>query len=189
MPDRAHFISFGFRVFLYLVGGLLVSDALMYYFTDHSLGDSYYDALVVLNIAKHTTLVTTVTVNSVIHISVLVLIFAAALLLSHRISGPMYRFEQVARSVSEGDLTVNVRLREKDYMKEQAEELSAGIKSMRESIGEVDGASGAMRDRLSALERMVSSGGADPDGVNELVKGMKSDVAEIKGALSRFKTD
>lgn len=189
MPDRANFISFGFRVFLYLVGGLLVSDALMYYFTDHSMGDSYYDALVVLNIAKHTTLVTTVTVNAVIHVLVLILIFAAALLLSHRISGPMYRFEQVARSVSEGDLTVNVRLRDKDYMKAEAEDLSVAIQSMRKRMGDVDAASGAMRDRLLALERMVSSGGADPDAVKELIEGMKSDAAEIKGTLSRFKTD
>jgi len=184
MPEHKSFLSFGFRVFLYLVAGLLVSDILMYYVTDHRLGDSYYEAMVVLNVAKHTTLITTVAVNTIIHLLVLVLILATSLVLTHRVSGPMYRFEKVAEAVTEGDLTVNVKLRDKDYMKPQAEDFGLAISTMRRNIGDVAAASGSIREKLARLEDAQSSG-EDP---GDIVRGMRSDAAAIKEALSSFKT-
>lgn len=184
MSEGKSFFSFGFRVFLYLVAGLFVSDILMYYVTDHRLGDSYYEAMVVLNIARHTTLITTVAVNTIIHLLVLILVLAASLVLTHRISGPMYRFEKVAEAVTEGDLSVNVKLREKDYMKPQAEELGAAIAAMRGSIGDTVAASGSLREKLARLEDAPSSGEEPGD----IVRGMRSDAAGIKESLSFFKT-
>lgn len=183
MPDRESFFGFGFRVFAYLAAGLMVTDVLLYYTTNHGIGESYYEAMVILNTAKHTTMITTLTVNAVVHLIILVVTLTAAIILTHRISGPMYRFEQFARTVGGGDLSVNIKLRDNDYMKQQANELNSAITAMRERMKTVAEYSAAMRDKLDSLD------GKDPVEAEKLLMSMKSELDEMKAALSHFKTN
>jgi methyl-accepting chemotaxis protein len=187
MPEKRGFFSFGFRVFVYLTAAFIVSNTLLYYTTDYSLGGSYYDTLVIFNIAKHATLVFTLTVNSLVYLVALGLVVSAALVMSHRISGPMYRFEKTARAVEAGDLTVVTSLRNNDYMRPQAEELNAAIKNMRERFAAITSRAASLKRKSDALEAEVPVVPSVSDGVLALIDGMKADNAEIKETLSYFK--
>lgn len=53
--------------------------------------------------------------------------------LSHRISGPVYRFTQTLRKVAQGDFSQVVKLREKDEMQDlraQINEMQAGLRNL-----------------------------------------------------------
>jgi methyl-accepting chemotaxis protein len=53
---------------------------------------------------------------------------------SHRVAGPLYRFKKVFGEVGAGRLTTRVRLRQKDYLKEEASALDEMIQSIRARV-------------------------------------------------------
>lgn len=61
-----------------------------------------------------------------------------ALFFSHRIGGPLYRFEMVLKKLNEGDLTQKVFLRKKDQLQEIAENFNSTLLSLRNKIQSVD---------------------------------------------------
>ena len=66
--------------------------------------------------------------------------FLALLLLhsvnvSNKIAGPLYRIRMVLRAVRRGDLTARARLREKDYLHQDADGVNDLIEALNEQIG------------------------------------------------------
>jgi len=54
--------------------------------------------------------------------AVLILFIAiASIFVSHKVAGPVYRFEQSVRAIAEGDLTLRIKLRKGDEMMELAD--------------------------------------------------------------------
>lgn len=70
-------------------------------------------------------------------IILMVIIFIAGIFISHRIAGPMYRFEKSAEAISKGDLSVNFNIRKSDEMHETAVTLEEMIESLRKDIEKV----------------------------------------------------
>ena len=58
------------------------------------------------------------------------LIWYGSLVASHRIAGPVYVFTREIGKLGEGDLTVNIRLRDKDMFQPEAEKMNASIKAL-----------------------------------------------------------
>jgi methyl-accepting chemotaxis protein len=56
------------------------------------------------------------------------------LFVSHKIAGPMFRFEKELKQVTEGDLTKRVVLRKKDQITDMAESLNDMISSLHEKL-------------------------------------------------------
>jgi methyl-accepting chemotaxis protein len=68
-----------------------------------------------------------------------VVIFVAGIFISHRIAGPMYRFEKSAEAISKGDLSVNFNIRKSDDMRKTAVTLEEMIESLRKDIKKMKG--------------------------------------------------
>lgn len=64
-------------------------------------------------------------------------IFLAGIFISHRIAGPMYRFEKSAEAIRNGDLSVNFNIRKTDEMRETAVTLEEMVESLRKDIKEI----------------------------------------------------
>lgn len=62
------------------------------------------------------------------------LIFLGGIFVSHKIAGPMYRFEKSAEAVRNGDLRVNFNVRKDDEMKGAATTLEEMVESLRKDI-------------------------------------------------------
>ena len=58
----------------------------------------------------------------------------ASLLLSHRVAGPIYRFERSADEVAQGDLTHKVFLRQRDELVELRDSFNAMVDSLRGKV-------------------------------------------------------
>lgn len=65
------------------------------------------------------------------------IIFLAGIFISHRIAGPMYRFEKSAQAIRNGDLSVNFNVRKTDEMHEDAIALEEMVESLRKDIEEM----------------------------------------------------
>ncbi len=64
-------------------------------------------------------------------------IFLAGIFISHRIAGPMYRFEKSAEAIRNGDLSVNFNIRKTDEMHETAVTLEEMVESLRKDIRQI----------------------------------------------------
>ena len=59
-----------------------------------------------------------------------------AVLASHKLAGPIYRFERSARAVGSGDLTHRVRLREGDELEDYRDEFNAMVESLQRLVSQ-----------------------------------------------------
>lgn len=77
--------------------------------------------------------------NSQLVVSSILIIFLAVVATGffgvfflHRVAGPVYRFGQVLKRISSGEIPNEVRLRRRDFFKETAEELNKVIQLIKE---------------------------------------------------------
>ncbi|MBI5191622.1 MAG: methyl-accepting chemotaxis protein [Nitrospirae bacterium] len=187
MPDKKLFLSFGFRIFLYLLLGIALSDLLFYYTTDHSLGETYYDALVVLEVARQTSMLFIFSVSSFIYIVALVMVFLASIVMSHRISGPMYRLKRCAESVARGDLTTRAVLRDGDQLMPQAEKFNKAVGSLHDGVALCSSRAEGLMNLSYKLEGALGSGECAGEKAGEIIEEMNAAAGEMSLALSRFK--
>lgn len=73
---------------------------------------------------------------SLIIASILTIIIS--MMASHRIGGPMFRFESVLKKLSDGDLTQTVVLREYDQCQDIARSLSLALNSLQVKVKNID---------------------------------------------------
>jgi methyl-accepting chemotaxis protein len=95
--------------------------------------------------------------------------------LSHRIAGPLYRFEKVIEDISGGDLTSRIDLRRTDQLTEIKEVLNSLIHSMDLRIGRIKDISDEMQEILAKKD--------DPDAItkmNKLAFLIKDEIAHFK---------
>ncbi|MGV6825913.1 MAG: hypothetical protein ACWA5Q_02945 [bacterium] len=67
---------------------------------------------------------------------------------SHKIAGPIFVFERSLRSVSDGDLTLDIRLREGDQFHETAHLFNTCVGSLRNHIAEIQRSAQALAEDL-----------------------------------------
>lgn len=88
--------------------------------------------------------------------------------ITHRLAGPVVRFKQVLREIAAHRLPAPVALREKDHLKDVADEMNVAIGSLRED---------AVRRRRLAAEHLVA--------VEDLVRSLETAPDDLALALSR----
>ena len=86
---------------------------------------------------------------------------------SHRIAGPIYRFVETLKRISEGDLTQHIKLRKHDFLQELGSEINhiahgqiAAVQQLRRSVRALKQANQRANDphiekEIDALERML----------------------------------
>jgi hypothetical protein len=76
---------------------------------------------------------------------------------SHRIAGPLYRFNRIFRQVGNGDLSINIRIRKADYLWPETHCLNEMIQGLARRVEQINadyrGASGTLPQIIQALGR------------------------------------
>jgi methyl-accepting chemotaxis protein len=68
---------------------------------------------------------------------VLLLIVIHSVFFSHRIAGPLYRFRNVFKAISQGDLMVETKIRNHDYLQKEAESLEHMVGELRSKLTDI----------------------------------------------------
>lgn len=108
-----------------------------------------------------------------------ILIFIGGIFVSHKMAGPMYRFEHSAEAIKEGDLKARFKIRKGDEMRKTASFLEGMTESLRVDIEKIKIAKDKLEDKLSDITKNLSE--EDRRHLAEIVK-------EIDNALSKYKT-
>jgi len=71
---------------------------------------------------------------------------------SNRTAGPVYRLKKVVREVADGDLTIRIRLRKRDHLKDLATEVNAAIEILETRIAAIQQSSRKLRQTIDNHE-------------------------------------
>lgn len=122
---------FQIKYCLVMLFGLVVSSLLIYLYFRHGLGESYAEALTTLSRVEEAlprALQVTFLLQSLL---IFCFSFAINLFVSHKIAGPIYRFEHTLRCIDAGDLQHVARTRDSDQIKSMVSALNRLVASLR----------------------------------------------------------
>jgi methyl-accepting chemotaxis protein len=109
----------------------------------------------------------------------LVLTVCVTLIVSHRISGPLYHINKVISGLSRGDFSKDIKLREKDQLHYVAESLNEMIQNNRFKIK-------AIKEQYCELENQVKELESSKDS-KKLVKEIREQLQKVSEGISYFK--
>lgn len=109
---------------LIVLAGSVISTGLIYFFSQGSLTSSYENSRLVIKKTAMAILPAIIYTNIITLIMITLATIGAVLFISHKIAGPMFRFEKELKLIGRGDLTKIIRLRKDDQITDMAESLN-----------------------------------------------------------------
>ena len=176
LVDKKFQTKFILNVYIIIIILIILLGLLLLYLSSKEMSRSIYSKITTIKSTKE------VLFPLFIKISFIVLIigFAVAgfrfLVLSHKVAGPMLRFKRILKEFKNGDLTLEIRFRKKDELKDVAEIFSSAVKELNKKIKRI-------KLNNEEIEKILSQ---NKIGKKELKKILKLNN-EIKSILSKFK--
>lgn len=112
---------------------------------------------------------------------------AVLIFMSHRIAGPMFRFEKVLDEISKGDLTYKFKLREGDQFKELEKRINELTGTLDSKAGNLKSGLTEISKMLSRLQTLASAHSTDKD-FERLLQDISKKLIELQEAANYFKT-
>ena len=109
------------------------------------------------------------------------------IIISHKIAGPLYRFERSAEEIGKGNLTLETRVREKDQAKDLADALSRMTTELRKKLLEIDLHSKDIKYAVDELNSMVWEKSPNISGIQEKFQNLKQMSDTLRQSLQYFK--
>jgi len=106
------------------------------------------------------------------------------LFFSHRIAGPLYRFKQIFRSVAAGEVPRGVHLRDKDYLRPEAQELGKMLTGLRSRLGDIHAERACVERGWCHLDRAMRTGNGDD--IDFRLNDLKDRIEALSVQISRF---
>lgn len=113
------------------------------------------------------------------------LLVAAALIGTHRIAGPIFRFEQTLDSMTGKDLSQSIHLRDKDEGKDLALKINTFNKGLSGEIRELNRRSKAINDLLNQYSSLKESSLSKED-MDSIYNAIKSNNSKIQNILDAY---
>ncbi|MBI3754110.1 MAG: methyl-accepting chemotaxis protein [Deltaproteobacteria bacterium] len=108
--------------------------------------------------------------------------------LSHRIAGPLYRFENILNDLSKGDLTRRFKLRETDQLLELEKGINEMANTLDRNVGDIKSAAAALTQLASEMQTAAASNPSASKSLERLLQEISRTLRELKGSADFFKT-
>ncbi|MBI3815490.1 MAG: methyl-accepting chemotaxis protein [Nitrospinae bacterium] len=183
---RQHFIKKRFQArfiakfILLILLGSAVSGIILYVMAGSKLGATYYSAHVKIENTWDILFPAIVTTNIVTVILISLATVYITLFVSHKIAGPLFKFEKLMKEVGEGKLNVKPSLREADELVELSNAFGDMLTGLNNKIKEIKKHSQAAR---TTLDKISISGG------EEAVKKAKEEICNLQRILEQFQIE
>lgn len=110
-----------------------------------------------------------------------------SIFVTHHIGGPVFRFEETARRMAEGDFSVRVQLRQGDDFRELEELMNQVLGRVGTAMAAIRAGETAIGGALSALQREVRAGRLDAQALEARIAEALRHHGEVESALAAFK--
>ncbi len=123
-------------------------------------------------------------------IGVVLIGFATIILtifISHKIAGPLYRFERSAEEIGKGNLTLVTQLRESDQAKDLANAFSRMTNDLRKKLIEIDTWSKDLNQIVDELNTLIQGKSPNIKEIQDKFNNLKQMANSLRQALQYFK--
>ncbi|THB71468.1 MAG: methyl-accepting chemotaxis protein [Desulfovibrio sp.] len=117
--------------------GSVLSTALVYYFSSDTLTSTFHNSRLALRTTSEVILPAIIYTNLITLAVISLAAVSVTLYISHKIAGPLYRFETDLELIAKGDLTKRIRLRKEDQLKDLANSLNTFVDTMHDRMAEI----------------------------------------------------
>lgn len=148
---------------LVILAGIIVSTGLLFFFSQGTLTTSFSDSRLVIKDTGFAILPGAIFTNLITLALITIAAIAVTLYVSHKVAGPMFRFEADLKVIGQGDLKMKVRLREKDQLMDFVSHLNSMTSSLHEKVVDI-------REGVEQLTEIASG----QDTPQELIDGLKA---------------
>lgn len=146
---------------LILFAGGVISTASVLFFSRGTLTTSFVHGRLIVKTTASAILPTVLLTNAVTLVIVTIIAIVTVLYMSHKIAGPMFRFEKEMGRVKNGDLTVQITLRKKD-------QFVALSQSFNEMVANLKERALALESEILSAEKQITETSTGKDLVAEL---------------------
>ncbi len=130
--------NFILKFCLILLAGILISTALIFILSQGTLTSSFENSKLVIKNTNQAILPIVLLTNLITLGIITIAAILVTLFISHRIAGPLFRFEADLRKISEGDLKVKISLRKKDQFFDMADAINQMTGSMHKRVTHIN---------------------------------------------------
>jgi methyl-accepting chemotaxis protein len=140
---RQYFIKRGFqstfilKFCLIILIGIILSTGLLFLFSQGTLTSSFQQSRLVIKNTSLAILPAVIYTNLITLGLITLATIMVTLFVSHKIAGPLFRFEKELKEIEKGDLTKSVRLRKKDQTTDLADSLNKMTAGLHEKVLEI----------------------------------------------------
>lgn len=168
--------------------GSMVFGAVLYAFSSRTLTTSFENSRLVVKSTADYLLPGLLFGGIIVAFLTAIATSIIVLLMTHRIAGPMYRFERYAEKVGSGEISPDLKIRKKDQFQGLVSAFNKMADNLRSGLLEVIGVS----DKLDNLiEKLSDSSSSDElllkEDIKKIVSELKRDKQDLKKALGYFK--
>lgn len=177
---------FVLRFFLTILLSAVVFTVILSIFSAHTITITYRDSFLRIEKTPKALFYEIIRAHGLYIFLIGVGISTLSLFLSHRIAGPLFRFEKSIEEIIKGNLSFRIKLRKKDEAKELAEAMNRMIETLSSYLSDIKAITDDIEKNLLETKKAVEEqkGGAG-ESINRTIKALE----ELKKALSYFKTD
>ena len=140
-------LNFIWKFCLLILAGGTLSTGLILYFSSGTLTSMFQQSRMVITDTAFTILPVVIYTNLITIVLISLATIFVTLFVSHKIAGPIFRFEKDIKTIANGDLTLTIYLRDGDQLIELAE----GINTMTVSLNK------KILDSQKGLEKIIES--------------------------------
>ena len=115
----------------------------------------------------------------------LLLILIHSVFFSHRIAGPLYRFRNVFKAISQGDLMVETKIRTHDYLQREADGLEAMVSELRSKLTGIKTDCHALADLVGELNVALQTNSLH--GAAAVGTKLEQQVSRLMAEVQQFK--
>lgn len=168
-------VNFFYKFLIALLLESLLIAGLFMYVSNNTITTGYLDSILKIERTPNFFSVSFLLITLIVVVGVGVVGLAVFILLSHRIAGPLYRFEKTLKDIESGDLTTRIDLRRTDQLTELKEALNILVNSLDKHVGRV-------KTNLAEMEQIISKKD-DPEAISKLNKA----ITKLKDEIGHFK--
>jgi methyl-accepting chemotaxis protein len=115
---------------------------------------------------------------------VFMLLVVHSIYVTHKIAGPLYRIRNVMRTVGAGDLTRRVTIRNRDYLREDADVINESIDKIHRKIADLSAISQSIDATAADLGRVIDQG--SPDETRQRFGELSDEIESLRETLGYF---
>lgn len=168
-------ISFLYRFILLLLLELVLIAGLFMHISSDTLTTGYLDSILRIERTPSFFFVPTLLIMLIVGVGIGISGMIIFILLSHRIAGPLYRFEEDLKEIGSGNLTKRVNLRKTDQLIELKEALNTLVESLDQRLRHI-------KNRLEMAKKIL----AEKDSPENAAK-MRKALELLEDEIDQFK--